>query len=83
VHRGLKISEAQRERFVEHALQSGIASPSSTMIDRRPNLPARRRPLVRLLRRMGAGANVWDHDKHPWIAAEEETIREAVLAGVP
>jgi GMP synthase-like glutamine amidotransferase/tetratricopeptide (TPR) repeat protein/DNA-binding CsgD family transcriptional regulator len=32
---------------------------------------------------MGAAANVWDHDKHPWIAAEKETVREAVLAGVP
>jgi GMP synthase-like glutamine amidotransferase/tetratricopeptide (TPR) repeat protein/DNA-binding CsgD family transcriptional regulator len=32
---------------------------------------------------MGAGANVWDLDEHPWIAAEKETIREAVLAGVP
>ncbi|MET0835698.1 MAG: AAA family ATPase [Thermoleophilaceae bacterium] len=32
---------------------------------------------------MGAGANVWDHDEHPWIAAEKETIRDAVLAGVP
>jgi GMP synthase-like glutamine amidotransferase/tetratricopeptide (TPR) repeat protein/DNA-binding CsgD family transcriptional regulator len=32
---------------------------------------------------MGAGVNVWDHDEHPWIAAEKETIREAVLAGVP
>jgi GMP synthase-like glutamine amidotransferase/tetratricopeptide (TPR) repeat protein len=32
---------------------------------------------------MGAGVSVWDHDKHPWIAAEKETIREAVLAGVP
>ena len=30
---------------------------------------------------MGAGENVWDDD--PWIAAERETIREAVLAGVP
>ena len=28
---------------------------------------------------MGAGENVWDDD--PWIAAERETIREAVLAG--
>jgi GMP synthase-like glutamine amidotransferase len=32
---------------------------------------------------MGAGANVWDHDEYPWIAPEQETIREAVLAGVP
>ena len=32
---------------------------------------------------MGAAADVWDHDNHPWIAAEEETVREAVLAGVP
>jgi GMP synthase-like glutamine amidotransferase/DNA-binding CsgD family transcriptional regulator len=32
---------------------------------------------------MGAGVNVWDDDKHPWIAAEKETVREAVLAGVP
>ena len=32
---------------------------------------------------MGAGVNVWDDDKHPWIAAERETVREAVLAGVP
>jgi GMP synthase-like glutamine amidotransferase/DNA-binding CsgD family transcriptional regulator len=32
---------------------------------------------------MGAGADVWDHDGHPWIAAEKETIREAALAGVP
>ena len=32
---------------------------------------------------MGAGVNVWDDDGHPWIAAEKETIREAVLAGVP
>lgn len=32
---------------------------------------------------MGAAADVWDHDGHPWIAAEEETVREAVLAGVP
>jgi GMP synthase (glutamine-hydrolysing) len=32
---------------------------------------------------MGAAANVWDHGPNPWIAAEVETIREAVLAGVP
>jgi GMP synthase (glutamine-hydrolysing) len=32
---------------------------------------------------MGAAANVWDHDKHPWIVAEREAVREAVLAGVP
>ena len=32
---------------------------------------------------MGAGVNEWDHDEHPWIAAERETVREAVLAGVP
>jgi GMP synthase-like glutamine amidotransferase/tetratricopeptide (TPR) repeat protein/DNA-binding CsgD family transcriptional regulator len=32
---------------------------------------------------MGAGVNVWDDDKHPWIAAEKETVREAVLTGVP
>jgi GMP synthase-like glutamine amidotransferase/tetratricopeptide (TPR) repeat protein len=32
---------------------------------------------------MGAGQNVWDDEVHPWIAAEKETIREAVLAGVP
>jgi GMP synthase (glutamine-hydrolysing) len=32
---------------------------------------------------MGAGVNVWDVDKHPWIVAEKETAREAVLAGVP
>jgi GMP synthase-like glutamine amidotransferase len=32
---------------------------------------------------MGAGMNVWDHQTHPWIAAEKETVREAVLAGVP
>ena len=32
---------------------------------------------------MGAAANVWDHDEHPWISTEMETIREAVLAGVP
>jgi GMP synthase (glutamine-hydrolysing) len=32
---------------------------------------------------MGAAADVWDHDRHPWIAAEKETVREAVLAGVP
>jgi GMP synthase (glutamine-hydrolysing) len=30
---------------------------------------------------MGADENVWDDD--PWIAAERDTIREAVLAGVP
>src|SRR5919197_1594261 len=32
---------------------------------------------------MGAGVNVWDDDRHPWIAAEKETVREAVLTGVP
>jgi GMP synthase-like glutamine amidotransferase/DNA-binding CsgD family transcriptional regulator len=32
---------------------------------------------------MGAGADVWDHDGNPWIAPEEESVREAVLAGVP
>jgi hypothetical protein len=32
---------------------------------------------------MGAAADVWDHDEHPWIAADKETVREAVLAGVP
>jgi GMP synthase (glutamine-hydrolysing) len=32
---------------------------------------------------MGAAADVWDRDAHPWIEAEEETVREAVLAGVP
>ena len=32
---------------------------------------------------MGAAADVWDRDGHPWLAAEEETVREAVLAGVP
>jgi GMP synthase-like glutamine amidotransferase len=32
---------------------------------------------------MGAAADVWDHDEYPWIAAEEGTVREAVLAGVP
>ena len=32
---------------------------------------------------MGAGVNVWDDEKHPWIAEEKETVREAVLAGVP
>jgi GMP synthase-like glutamine amidotransferase/DNA-binding CsgD family transcriptional regulator len=32
---------------------------------------------------MGAAADVWDRAGHPWIAAEEETVREAVLAGVP
>jgi GMP synthase-like glutamine amidotransferase/tetratricopeptide (TPR) repeat protein/DNA-binding CsgD family transcriptional regulator len=32
---------------------------------------------------MGAGVDVWDHENHPWIAAEKETVREAVLAGVP
>jgi GMP synthase-like glutamine amidotransferase/DNA-binding CsgD family transcriptional regulator len=32
---------------------------------------------------MGAAADVWDHAGHPWIAAEQETVREAVLAGVP
>ena len=32
---------------------------------------------------MGAAADVWDHDAHPWIAAERETVRDAVLAGVP
>jgi GMP synthase-like glutamine amidotransferase/DNA-binding CsgD family transcriptional regulator len=32
---------------------------------------------------MGAAADVWDHDGHPWIAAEAETVREAVLAGMP
>gem|GEM_PF-25435 len=32
---------------------------------------------------MGAGVNVWDHEKHPWIVAERETVRKAVLAGVP
>ena len=31
---------------------------------------------------MGAAADVWDHDKNPWIAPEKETVREAVLAGV-
>ncbi len=32
---------------------------------------------------MGAAADVWDHDRHPWIASEKETVREAVLAGLP
>ena len=32
---------------------------------------------------MGAGVDVWDHEAHPWIAGEKETVREAVLAGVP
>ena len=32
---------------------------------------------------MGAAADVWDHDAHPWIAAEREAVRDAVLAGVP
>jgi len=32
---------------------------------------------------MGAAADVWDHDRHPWIAPEKETVREAVLAGLP
>ena len=32
---------------------------------------------------MGAAADVWDHDAHPWIAAEEEIVREAVVGGVP
>ena len=32
---------------------------------------------------MGAAADVWDDDEHPWIPTERETIREAVLAGVP
>jgi GMP synthase-like glutamine amidotransferase/tetratricopeptide (TPR) repeat protein/DNA-binding CsgD family transcriptional regulator len=32
---------------------------------------------------MGAGANVWDHERHPWIVPEKQTVREAVLAGVP
>ena len=32
---------------------------------------------------MGAGANVWDHERHPWIETEKRTVREAVLAGVP
>jgi GMP synthase-like glutamine amidotransferase/DNA-binding CsgD family transcriptional regulator len=32
---------------------------------------------------MGAAADVWDHEKNPWIAPEKETVREAVLAGVP
>jgi GMP synthase-like glutamine amidotransferase/tetratricopeptide (TPR) repeat protein len=32
---------------------------------------------------MGAGANVWDHKLHPWIVPETQTVREAVLAGVP
>jgi GMP synthase-like glutamine amidotransferase/quercetin dioxygenase-like cupin family protein/DNA-binding CsgD family transcriptional regulator len=32
---------------------------------------------------MGAAASVWEHDQHPWITAETETVREAVLAGVP
>lgn len=32
---------------------------------------------------MGAAQDVWDHDGYPWIVDELETIREAVLAGVP
>jgi GMP synthase (glutamine-hydrolysing) len=32
---------------------------------------------------MGAGASVWDHERHPWIALEQQSVREAVLAGVP
>jgi GMP synthase-like glutamine amidotransferase/tetratricopeptide (TPR) repeat protein/DNA-binding CsgD family transcriptional regulator len=32
---------------------------------------------------MGAAADVWDHDEHPWIRPEVETVREAVLAGLP
>jgi len=32
---------------------------------------------------MGAGADVWAEDEHPWIPPEKETVREAVLAGVP
>jgi GMP synthase-like glutamine amidotransferase/DNA-binding CsgD family transcriptional regulator len=32
---------------------------------------------------MGSAADVWDHDTNPWIAAEEETVRQAVVAGVP
>ena len=32
---------------------------------------------------MGAAANVWDHDEHPWITAEKHSVREAVLAGLP
>jgi GMP synthase (glutamine-hydrolysing) len=32
---------------------------------------------------MGSAVNVWDHDAHPWIAAEMHMVREAVLSGVP
>jgi GMP synthase-like glutamine amidotransferase/tetratricopeptide (TPR) repeat protein len=32
---------------------------------------------------MGAGADVWDHERHPWIVPEKAGVREAVLAGVP
>jgi GMP synthase-like glutamine amidotransferase/DNA-binding CsgD family transcriptional regulator len=32
---------------------------------------------------MGSAADVWDQDAHPWIAVEKETVREAVVAGVP
>jgi GMP synthase (glutamine-hydrolysing) len=32
---------------------------------------------------MGAAADVWDDEAYPWIPAEKEAIREAVLAGVP
>jgi GMP synthase-like glutamine amidotransferase/tetratricopeptide (TPR) repeat protein len=32
---------------------------------------------------MGAGASVWDHERHPWIVPEKAAVREAVLAGVP
>jgi GMP synthase-like glutamine amidotransferase/DNA-binding CsgD family transcriptional regulator len=32
---------------------------------------------------MGAAADVWDQDEHPWIASEKETVRDSVLAGLP
>src|SRR5215217_6519996 len=32
---------------------------------------------------MGAGASIWDQERHPWIAREQQTVREAVVAGVP
>ena len=32
---------------------------------------------------MGAAADVWDREADPWITAEEQVVRDAVLAGVP
>src|SRR5829696_1718282 len=32
---------------------------------------------------MGAAVDVWERDGSPWIAAEEQAVREAVLAGMP